>query len=100
MKFQAEMRGANFRSKEDKEVLKSLSVGDEFTLIRDEENEYDTNAIACYYEDEGGELWHVGFIAKEIAEEIAPLMDEGLEFRCYIHSWLSTLKPYVIIEQI
>lgn len=98
MKFQAELRGANFRPAECKEALKALDVGDDIYLIRDVNNEYDANAIACYADPELE--YHVGFIAKEVAEEIAPFMDDGREFTAKIHSWLSTLKPYVVIEEV
>lgn len=95
MKFEAELRGAQFRSAEDREHLKSLGAGDELEVKRDADNKYDANAIGLWH---GGH--HLGFVAKEVAEEIAPLMDEGMEFRCFIHSFLSTIKPYVVIEQI
>jgi len=98
MKFQCELRGANFRSAEDKDALKACATGDELYLLRDTNNQYDENAVAIYADAEFD--FHVGFVAKETAEELAPLLDEGHEFRCYIHSWLSTLKPYVIIEQV
>ena len=95
MQFECEMRGANFRPAECKEHLKSLGAGDELDVVRDADNQYDANAVALYHSD-----LHLGFVAKETAEELAPLLDEGMEFRCFIHSWLSTLKPYVVIEQV
>ncbi|HEY9155548.1 MAG TPA: HIRAN domain-containing protein [Opitutaceae bacterium] len=95
MKFECEMRGAQFRPAECKEHLKTLGAGDELDVVRDAENAYDANAVALYHDG-----LHLGFVAKETAEEIAPLMDEGMQFRCFIHSFLSTIKPYVIIEQV
>lgn len=98
VKFSCELRGANFRTAEDKAALKECATGDELYLLRDPHNEYDENAVAIYADVEY--TFHVGFVAKETAEELAPLLDDGMTFRCFIHSWLSTLKPYVIIEEI
>lgn len=95
MKFQCALMGANFRPAECKEQLKSLSEGDELDVVRDVENKYDSNAVALYHSG-----LHLGFVAKETAEELAPLLDEGYQFTATIHSWLGTLKPYVVIEQV
>lgn len=95
MKFQCALMGANFRPAECKEVLRSLSEGDKLDVVRDADNAYDANAVGLYYEGS-----HLGFVAKETAVELAPLMDDGVEFTATIHSWLGTLKPYVIIEQV
>lgn len=95
MKFQCALMGANFRPAECKEILRSLAEGDSLDVVRDADNAYDANAVALYYEGS-----HLGFVAKETAVELAPLMDDGVEFTATIHSWLGTLKPYVIIEQV
>ena len=89
--------GANFRPADCKEVLRSLAELDspQLDVVRDADNQYDANAVGLYYEGS-----HLGFVAKETAAELAPLMDDGVEFTATIHSWLGTLKPYVIIEQV
>lgn len=97
MKFQAELRGAQFRPAECKEHLKSLADQEDVVLEleRDPNNEYDEFAIKLIHEGH-----FLGFVQKDVAEEIAPLMDEGQTFTATIHSWLSTIKPYVVIESV
>ena len=97
MKFQCALMGANFRSGETREPLKSLAAEEDVVLelVRDKDNKYDANAITLHH---GG--YDLGFVAKETAAELAPLMDDGVEFTATIHSWLGTLKPHVIIEQV
>lgn len=97
MKFQAELRGAQFRPAECKEHLKSLADQEDVVLEleRDPNNEYDEFAIKLIHDG-----FFLGFVQKDVAEKIAPLMDEGRAFTATIHSWLSTIKPYVVIEAV
>jgi hypothetical protein len=50
----------------------ALAPGSPLALRREPENEHDPNAIAV---DAGGE--HVGFVPRELAEELAPELDAG-----------------------
>lgn len=66
------LMGLSFRPAEVKEIVLALEPGDELYLVRDEENEYDSNAIKVVNEDN----IFLGFIAKEVAADLAPMMDE------------------------
>lgn len=93
--FQTELRGISFRPKDVKEYIRTLATGDEVQLRRDSENKHDANAVAI---DHNGTF--LGFVHKDVAVDLAPLLDDEVEFRAYIHSWLSAQVPYVAIEQI
>lgn len=60
-------------------VIANMSEFDELDLVRNRNNEKDENAIAVFYEDD-----QIGFLCKELAEKLAPLMDEGKEFSCEV----------------
>lgn len=53
-------------------ILPTLDDGDVLTFVREPDNPYDKNAIKviCDYQ-------HIGYVKADLAEEIAPLMDEG-----------------------
>lgn len=60
-------------------------TGKEFVrLIPEPENPYDANAIAVHIASEG-KILHCGYIPRELAKDIAPLM-EGESFDCSIES--------------
>lgn len=47
-----------------------------YILIREPDNPFDSKAIAVSL----GGVWHMGFIPRKLAAELAPLMDAGKEF--------------------
>jgi hypothetical protein len=47
-----------------------------YALIREPDNPHDLNAIAVSL----GGVWHMGYLPKHIAKDLAPLMDEGRSF--------------------
>lgn len=55
------------------EIIEMLSEGDELVLEREFDNGYDENAIAVFDEFYA----QIGYINKELASELAPLMDAG-----------------------
>lgn len=75
--------GARFRPPAE-EIILNLAAGTPLILHRQPENPYDVNAIAVLIDqqftlfpesaDENGMI-HLGFIPKEHAAEIAPIMD-------------------------
>lgn len=83
MEFTAILRGLSFRGIDDKAFFQTLAEGDVLLLEREPSNPYDPNAIKVTSQDN---TYHVGYVAKEVAVEIAPLMDEGRNFSCTIDS--------------
>lgn len=93
--FLAVMNGANFRPASAKEIIKSLEVGELLTLERDPDNAYDENAIKVIHPDSGE---FIGFVEKDVALELAPLIDDGIEIESVeIVSFVATLKPHLKI---
>jgi len=77
--FHTKVVGVSFEGRQD--MLAGLREEAELDLERRPENEYDANAIAVRY----GDL-HLGFIRKEIAVHLAPLMDSGTRYRARVAS--------------
>jgi len=86
MQFEAVLRGADFRPIEAQARVSSLEEGDSLTLLREPGNRFDSNAIMVL--DPDSEM-HLGYVAKEVAAELAPLMDEGEEFVCSVGGKMS-----------
>lgn len=57
--------------------------GDRFQLIRQPKNPHDRNAVEVWFRD--GRL-QLGHLPRELAAEIAPLMDRGIHVRAYAAS--------------
>lgn len=105
MIYHAALMGVNFRSSETRELVKGLANESDVQLELEPEptNQYDPNAVKVMYDvghgDSGPQLVHLGYVAKEIAEEIAPLLSsEGVDYKCHICGWLGTIKPHLEIE--
>jgi hypothetical protein len=79
MKFEALLRGVNFRPIEAKSLVLAMEENHILALQRDPTNQYDFNAIQVI--DPETQIF-IGFVAKEVAVDLAPIMDEGIEFDC------------------
>ena len=56
------------------EVFDQLKIGSPLRLIRDEDNQYDTNAVAVFF----GDTW-LGFVPRQKNSDLALFMDMGHE---------------------
>ena len=74
--FIAPLRGSNFRPTSAQEALSQMIDDTSVNLLREGSNKFDANAIMVQ-DPESGE--HIGYVAKEIAALLAPLMDEDKE---------------------
>lgn len=90
--FTAYLRGNNFRPIEAKVAYNELEDGDELILLREPGNQYDPNAIMVLQPDT--EI-HLGYVAKEVAIELASMMDEGQEFHCKVDSHM--MKSVILV---
>jgi single-stranded-DNA-specific exonuclease len=77
--FHTKLVGVSFEGRQD--TIAGLRVGADLTLQRQPENQFDPNALAAYY----GAL-QLGFVRKEIARHLAPLIDAGARYRARIES--------------
>lgn len=91
--FEAELRGVSFRPIEAKAVVKDLVVGDPLKLEPDPKNEYDPNAIKVI-EINSGEF--IGFVAAEVAVDMAEWIAQGWTFECKVSHRVSAAK--VLLE--
>lgn len=94
MTIQATCVGANFRPAGTKDIIRTLSIGDELLVEREPDNAYDSNAVKVLTKD--GD-W-IGYVAKESNMELAEHLDNGGEARVTIISFLSNIKPHLEIE--
>lgn len=77
--FYTKVVGVTFYNRQ--QYVKQCYNGQQLDLIRDKFNPYDKNAIAIYAGDN-----QVGFLSKELAQKLAPKMDVGTKFDCYVES--------------
>ncbi len=77
--FFTKVVGVTFEGRQ--EIVRSLKIGDELSLVREPQNPYDEYAIRVQY----GEL-PLGFLRRELARELAPCLDGGRTYRVEIAS--------------
>ena len=79
--YTAYLRGTSFRGIEAQAIAQNLIEGQELVLQREPSNAFDENAIAVL--DPETQI-HIGYVAKEVAADLAPEMDAGTEFTCRV----------------
>ncbi|HTC31536.1 MAG TPA: DEAD/DEAH box helicase, partial [Candidatus Acidoferrum sp.] len=77
--FHTKLVGVSFEGRQD--TIAGLRVGTELVLERQPANEFDPNAIAVRY----GAL-QLGFVRKQIAKHLAPLIDSGARYGARVES--------------
>jgi HIRAN domain len=77
--YSANLRGMNFRPIEAQAIVMALEEGDPLLLDREPENPYDPNAIKVLDPATGH---HLGYVAKEVAVDLAAEMDHGMVVSC------------------
>ena len=63
-------------------LIAQLSTSDPCRIVPEPTNAYDKNALAVHVAH-NGEVWHIGFVPRDIAAEIAPYL-EGETVMCRI----------------
>lgn len=100
------VRGVNFRGEYIKDFVTNremLKPEDLVELVREPDNAYDENAImvmAQSVRDSANFDLHIGYVAREIAETVAPLMDGGMPLRASIFGFNTPITPVITIEQV
>ncbi len=64
-------------------LIAQLTGHEPCRLVPEPFNKFDPNAIGVMVASERGEIWHIGYIPKEIAAEISPYLD-GENLDCKI----------------
>lgn len=54
-------------------------------LVREPGNAHDSNAVAVHIIEKPYENFHIGYLSREVAKEIAPRLDAGMEI---VEAWL------------
>ena len=75
--FYSKVVGVTFENRQF--YVKQCYKGQKLDLVRDRFNIYDKNAIAVYA---GNNM--IGFLSRELAEKLAPQMDKGISYICYV----------------
>jgi hypothetical protein len=94
MEFETVLRGLSFRPLAAKEIANALTEGSGLKLEREPHNQFDPNAIKVLDPDTEE---HLGYVAKEHAIEIAPLMDQGHIFDCTVTGFMKVGMPILTI---
>lgn len=94
MQFEAILRGVNFRPPSARGIVTNLEEGQKLNLEREAGNPHDENAIKVI-EPDSGEF--IGYVAKEIAADLAPHMDEGIAFSCIVTGFMRVGMPILEI---
>lgn len=87
------MVGASFRPAEAKEVVKALRIGDILELRADPDNDYDSTAVAVYFNET-----HLGFIPRESNSALFAVLMDGAEISAEVVAFESSLKPVLEIH--
>lgn len=74
--------GTKYRANKE-ELSRFVQALDHVTLTREPNNEFDSNALACYIGSR-----HVGYIPATIAKYLSPLIDNGLVFSAFVEKVL------------
>ncbi|MEE0434206.1 MAG: single-stranded-DNA-specific exonuclease RecJ [Peptococcaceae bacterium] len=77
-RFYTKLKGVSFDDRQS--IIAHLSAGEELALLREHQNPADANAIACL--TQGGEK--IGYLSREIAAQLAPLMDLGAIYSAHL----------------
>lgn len=89
--FHTKIVGVTFEGRQEV-IKKCCKEDDSLMLVRERDNKYDANAVAVYadtsdYLDEGHKLSsQIGYLNKDLAAEIAPIMDSGISYKCVIEN--------------
>lgn len=70
------VRGA-YKAGRQKVIDKHVFDDSDVFLLRDPDNKHDSNAIAVFVEDDNGRDHQIGYLGRELAAELAPLVDAG-----------------------
>jgi len=90
--FTTPLRGLRFRPEAAREAVLSLSAGDLVDVACEPTNPHDANAIQIQVNG-----IHVGYVAREVACNVAPLMQAGLPARAEIVGFEGPLAPLIEI---
>lgn len=78
IQFYTKVRGVSYAGRQD--LIAALEADDGLMLLREANNPADGNAIACLTEK--GEK--IGYLSREIAAQLAPLMDLGATYQAVV----------------
>jgi hypothetical protein len=71
-------------SEERRDACEQVDVGEAVTLEREPDNPHDANAILVFSSDDS----ELGYVPREYASEMAPLLDDGAEVRAQVKKLL------------
>jgi hypothetical protein len=86
MIFDTHIRGVRHQNGAEFAIRNHVKQGDPLDLRREPQNRFDKNAIGVWFAGSARQApTFLGFVAAELAERIAPLMDRGETVACLFH---------------
>lgn len=97
--FTAPLRGARFRPQSAQDAVLKLVLNESLELEREPDNQFDSNAIRVYHPglEKDNEAAFLGFVAKEVAAHLAPVMDSGVKYSAMIYAFQNALTPILFL---
>jgi hypothetical protein len=90
------LAGAQFRPVECQAETITSVRGTELILEREPKNPYDTSAIRVLSARTNA---HLGYVPRHIAYELAPKIDAGEDFACFVKYNNGTKKPELMVDR-
>ena len=94
MSYSCFLAGLSFRPIDAKAAANELIEGDQLNLVREPTNRFDENAIQVHTLN--GDF--IGYIAKDLAATLAPMIDNGVNFICRVGIRVSATKFELIVS--
>jgi group I intron endonuclease len=77
------------------ELINKIEIGKKVILLREPDNPHDTNAASVYL---SGEEPCYGYIPRKIATRLAPILDRGSQYECFVKEKRGDRRPQIIIS--
>ena len=77
------------------EVINSIIPGKRIVLRREPSNNHDPNAVQVFLDDNPND--QLGYIKRERAARLAPILDRGSQYKCYVQSTYRPRRRFEIV---
>jgi hypothetical protein len=84
------------RSAERRQGCAGLEVGEAVVLEREPDNPHDPNAVLVLTQDETEFQTELGYVPRELAKQMAPLLDAGAEVEATVKKLLTSHEGYTL----
>lgn len=93
-KFNFQITGTKYVDPSALEIIKTLSKGDNLSLVAEPDNAYDSDAIAIYYDDD-----KLGYVPREVNQDMRSLTDNpAADYDCIFSKASDHEVPYIWVN--